>query len=113
NSDNRSFNSLFMGEEPSFEWEMTLGADEVAAGYLAKARSGGRKFIRLEATGPQIAGTASRYRIRIDFAAIVTSFDSYQSSDGAYALPMGFSVAYDPTWGQAMQISVTNELESL
>lgn len=114
NSDNRSFNSLFMSEEPSFEWEMTLGADAVAAAYLAKARSGGRKFIRLQASGPAIAGASTAtYSIQIDFAAIVTSFDSYQSSDGSYALPMGFSVAYDPTWGQAMKITVVNALASL
>lgn len=112
NSDNRAFNSLFMSEEPSFEWEMTLGADAVAAAYLNKARNGGRKFIRLEATGPSIAG-GGNYKITVDFAAIVTSFDSYTSSDGTYALPMGFSVAYDPIWAQAMKITVVNELESL
>lgn len=112
NSDNRAFNSLFMSEEPSFEWEMTIGADAVAAGYLAKARNGGRKFIRLEATGPAITG-GGNHKITIDFAAIVTSFDSYSSSDGSYALPMGFSVAYDPVWAKAMKITVVNTLESL
>jgi hypothetical protein len=43
----------------------------------------------------------------------VTEFDSYQSSDGAYALPISFSVAYDPTWGQAMQVKVVNDRTAL
>jgi len=114
NSANRAYNSMFLGEDPSFEWEMTLGADAVAEAYLAQARNGGRKFIRLQASGPDIAGTSTAaYSIQIDFAAIVTEFDTYQSSDGSYALPVSMSVSYDPTWGQAMQITVVNGLATL
>lgn len=112
NSENASYNSLFLAEEPSFEWSMTLGVDAVANAYFEKARSGGKKFFRIEANGPAIAA-GTNYKLTIDFAAIVTDFDSFQSADGRYALPMSFSVAYDSVWGQAMKITLVNTVESL
>lgn len=113
NSDNQSFNSLFLAEEPSFEWGMTVGVDAVANAYLTQARAGQKRFFRLEATGANIEGTTTPYRLTIDFCAVVTDFDSFQSADGRYALPMTFSVAYDSVWGQAMQITVVNGLATL
>jgi hypothetical protein len=113
NSANKSFNAVFDSEDPSYEWSMTIGADAVANAYLTQARNGARKFFRLAATGPNIGATAVPHSIEFDFAAIITDFDSYQSSDGMYALPLSFMVAHDSTWGKAMTISVVNSRSAL
>lgn len=112
NSTNSSFNSLYSGEDPSFEWNMTLGADTTAEGFLADMRAGTKNFIRLQATGP-IIEDAFNYEITIDMCVVVTDFDQYDSDDGKYVLPISFKLAYDATWGKTMNILVRNKLSAL
>lgn len=112
NSANDSFNSLYLAEDPTFEWSMTLGADAVGEGFLADIRAGTKRFIRLSATGP-IIEDAYAYSIQIDMCVVVTGIDAYASEDGILALPVTFALAYDATWGSAMQILVRNNLASL
>lgn len=112
NSSNRSFNSLYDAEEPTFEWTMMLGADAVAEAYLTNLRDSKPKFIRLRATGPEIADGVN-HSIEVDMSVFVTDVDSYQSNDGIYVLPLTFTLAYDPEWGKAMEIRVVNSLAAL
>jgi hypothetical protein len=112
NSANRSFNSLYDAEEPGFEWTMMLGADAVAEGFLTNLRNSTKRFIRLRATGPEIA-SGVKHAIEVDMCVFVTDVDSYQSNDGLYVLPLTFTLAYDAAWGKAMEIRVTNTLASL
>jgi hypothetical protein len=112
NSANTSFNSLYINEDPSFEWTMTLGADATSEGFIANMRAGTKNFIRLQATGP-IIEDAFNYSITIDMCVVVTDFDAYGSNDGAYVLPTSFALAYDATWGKAMSITVRNSLSAL
>ena len=112
NSAYRSFTSVYDAEEPSFEWSMMLGADAVGEAYLTDVRNSAKKFIRLQATGPTIAGTV-KHSIVIDMCVAVTEFDSFQSKDGLYVLPITYTLLYDKAWGRAMEISVTNSLSAL
>lgn len=112
NSANKSFTSLYDSEEPSLEWNMMLGADATAEAYFNTLRNGQKTFIRLQATGPQLA-EGYTYGIEVDMCVIVTEFDSYESNDGLYVLPINFALAYDPTWGKSMTIKVTNDLAGL
>jgi hypothetical protein len=112
NSANSSFNSLYINEDPSFEWNMTLAADATSEGFLASMRAGTKSFIRLQALGP-IIEDAFTYEITIDMCVTVTDFDQYDSEDGMYVLPISFSLAYDATWGKSMNILVRNNIAAL
>ncbi len=112
NSANRSFNALYDAEEPTYEWNMMLQADAVAEAYFDKLRNGEKTFIRLKAEGPQIE-SGQNYSIEIDMCVMVTEFDSYESNDGNYVLPINFALAYDAAWGKAMTIKVVNDLAAL
>lgn len=112
NSSKSSFNSIYEGEDPSFEWNFMIGADATGEAFLTNARNGTKRFIRLEATGP-IIEDAFNYSIVIDMCVLVTEIESYESHDGLYVLPVTFSLAYDPTWGKAMEITVLNDVAAL
>lgn len=113
NSAEPSFKALVEGEEPEFEYEMTLGADAVAAAMITDtARNSKKKFFRLQATGDIIEGELP-YQLTFDFCSVVSDADSYQSEDGLYVLPITYSLAYDRTWGKFMEIIVQTDLSDL
>ena len=112
NSANNSFNSLYVNEDPTFEWNMMLGADATAEAFLTDVRAGAKRFIRLRATGP-IIEDAFANEITIDMCVVVTEFEAYESNDGIYVLPITFALAYDTTWAKAMTIKVRNNLQAL
>lgn len=112
NSQEESYSALVEAEDQSYDLSLTLGADADAEAYFQKIRNGGKTFVRVKATGPQIE-VGVNHSIEIDMCVIVTGFDSYSSSDGAYVLPINFALAFDPAWGKAMEIRVVNTIPTL
>ena len=112
NSAEESYSALVEAEDQSYDLSLTLGADAEAESYFQKIRNGGKTFVRVKATGPLIEAGIN-YSIEMDMCVIVTGFDSYSSSEGAYVLPVNFALAFDPTWGKALEVRVTNTLASV
>lgn len=108
------FKSTVMGEEPKWAFSALLGADAAADAYLTgKARGNEISFFSMVATGGVIGATVENHELKIDFAAWVDTFEGYGSEDGILCLPTDFELAYDPTWGRVMVITLTNGLETL
>jgi hypothetical protein len=93
---------------------LMLGADATSIGgstsLLNTLRNGARKFIRITASGPNIAATSTPYSAVLDFAIEPTTDGKAGNENGVYAHTWEFAIVEDGTWGQWMNIVLTNAL---
>lgn len=100
--------------EPTAQIELLVAADAQGMGELTTMRAGTTRFIRILATGDDLAGAATqKYEMRIDAAAKVSGISEFTDEDGVYAVRYTFDVVYDATWTHAQQVRMTNKLGSL
>jgi hypothetical protein len=104
-----------IGERPTEPTvEITLEADSAGMAYLANARQGDRRYIRLQALGSTIEGSTT-YELTIDLSGQITSISALKAEDTVVAITYTFTVVHSPTWssGQYMQVQVVNTQTSL
>ncbi|AZF90300.1 MAG: tail protein [Phage 5P_3] len=111
NAANASF-ATHVETEPEGTVEMTMEADAVGMGLLTPLRSGAKKFVRIQAVGPEI-DTGYCYTLTLDLCLVVTEPGEFSDEDGVYAISPTFRVAHDKTWGKAMQVELTNIIVSV
>jgi len=87
-------------------------ADANGMALLTDARAGNTKFVRLQCSGPLIAG-ASSYSIKFDFATKLGKPDPFQDHDAVYAIGWNMPLVHDGTWGKALTVTVMTTLASL
>jgi len=97
---------------PAITASLLLEANAEGMGFLTDMRNGDFVFIRATATGPQIAGS-EYYRLTCDLAARVVDVDPFSDQDGIYAINWKFEAFLDPTWNDALEVVVINDLASL
>ena len=95
---------------PTATITMLMEADAAGMGLLTAMRAGAKRFLRLKATGPVIAGTYA-YSLTWDMGVLVREVGEFSDEDGVYAIEWTFDVAYDTTWGKAMQIELINTVD--
>jgi hypothetical protein len=98
--------------EPKLECKLKMEADTAGMALLTTMRAGSTKFLRVKAVGTLIA-TTYYYTLTIDTALKVSDVSEFSDEDGVYAIEWTMEGIHDPTWGQATQIEVTNELSTL
>lgn len=98
--------------EPDSAIELELEADTVGKSMITAMRNDTIKFLRVEAIGAIIEG-AIPYRLTVDMAVKVTDAPSFGDADGLKTITFPLKLHHDPTWGQGLQIVVTNSLTSL
>jgi len=104
-----------IGEKPTEPTvELTLEADSAGMAYLANARQGDRRYIRLQALGPTIEGSTA-YELTIDVAGQITSVSPLKAEDTIVAVTYTFTVVHAPSWGggQYLQVQVVNTQSAL
>lgn len=88
-------------------------ADAEGMGFLTQLRSGDTRFIRIEATGPEVEA-GQNYKLRIDLAAKVVGIADFGNDiDGVVATGWNWAITHDDGWGKAYQVEVTNGLTAL
>lgn len=87
-------------------------ADAAGMALLTNMRAGSTKFMRIKATGAQIAG-AEYYDLQIDTACKVTDVSPFEDSDGVFAIEWTMNGFYDATWTKTTEIAVVNTLATL
>lgn len=97
---------------PQAQFNVLLEADTAGMGFLANARAGDTRFVRLKATGPLIAGSSS-YSLTIDMAAKFGRPDPYSDQDGVYAIGHNWMLVHDATWGKALTATMITTVASL
>lgn len=104
--------------EPSGEIEMSLEADATGMGILtAMARTGGTRYLRVRATGPQIysGGVQVFNRFTFDAAIKVSDVGEKDDDEGITVQPYTFTIAEDSAWssGKAYSFELINTLATI
>lgn len=109
------FSGIVEQAEPDFTVELAAEADAANLGWADRFRTGATRYIRIEATGPQIkAGVATTaYRLTWDLAVKTLEPGEYSDEDGVYAISPTLQVVHDATWGKASQLTLVNTVASL
>lgn len=98
--------------EPGLKADLLLEANAEGMALLNTMRSGSFTFMRITATGANIA-TAEPYLLQIDTALRVMDVSKFEDNQGIYAIRWNFEMFYDTTWGDFLEIAVRNTLDSL
>lgn len=98
--------------EPTMTLRLKVLADANGMLWLARARDGATRFVRLEAIGANISGVNNR-RLRIDMATKVQEAGDFSDEDGAYAIEFTLAGVHDATWNKNVSVNVINTVASL
>lgn len=109
------FSGVVEQAEPEFTLELTAEANADGMQWADLFRTGATRFVRIEATGPQImAGVVgTERRLTWDMAVKVQEPGEYSDEDGVYAVGPTLVVVHDATWGKASRVEVVNTVASL
>jgi hypothetical protein len=94
---------------------LQLGNDAQGRDPVTIMRTGDTRYMRIEATGPQIdAGPPIyRHRLRIDAALKVVDAPSRGDADGLATLEWGFGIFDDAAFGGALKITLDTNVAAL
>lgn len=97
---------------PEGKGQIILQVNAAGMAPLANMRAGSTLFMRIGATGPQIAGVtpAAYHGLQIDVAMKITGDPTMSDHEGTYVITWNYEIAYDGTWGKACALTVTNGL---
>jgi hypothetical protein len=119
NSANASYVS-HVNTEPAVQIELTMAADTQGMGFLADARLGSTKYLRLKAEAPGasygFAGAATAtYHLIVDMAGKVSNIAAFDDSDGIKVATFTFDAIYDAAWGSGryLRIQAQNKVAAL
>jgi hypothetical protein len=98
--------------EPSTDLSIRMAANSTGYAYLDDIRAGAKKFIRIEAIGPD-ADTGEPYRLTADFCAQYNAAAGEDEDEGALVLEAPMTITTDATSGKALQFEVVNLLTGL
>lgn len=111
NSDNDSW-VTHVETEPKATLKLLVEADATGMALLTAMRAGTKKFVRLQATGPEIE-TGNSYELTLDLCGTVAEVGEFSDEDGVYAVEWTLAATYDATWGKTLTVEVVNELSGL
>lgn len=110
-----SFSTFVEAPEPEYEAEYSVEANPAGLEWLTRWRAGETRFIRMEATGPQVVpGQPTTARLfRWDMAVKVSEPGEMSDTDGVWGIAPTLRVVHDPTWGRALQVTVRNTVAAV
>lgn len=93
--------------QPTYQIELTVAADSQGMGFLANARAGETRYIRLAAVSTELAGAASaKYQLLIDMAGKVSAINAFDDNEGVKVLTYTFDAVLDAAWGSGQFLTV-------
>lgn len=115
NSANASYAS-HVNQEPTVQMEVTVAADTQGMGFLANARAGDTRYIRMAAVSTENAGaTSTKYDLLINMAGKISNIAAFDDADGVKVLTYTFDAVYDAAWGSGkyLEVQYTNQETAL
>ncbi len=91
-------------------FKATVQADPVSLAMAADLRNRTPRYLRLEAVGGPIGASASNYRLRIDAAVKIKAIQNFKEDQKVYAREFEMGARFDPIWGQALCLSLDNDV---
>lgn len=89
---------------PTATFKMMIEADAAGMAFLANARAGDTRFIRVSFVG---TGT---YSLRFDMAAKLGKPDAFADDNNVYAIGLNWTLVHDGTWGKALAYQLVNKV---
>ena len=109
-----SFSELIENSDVQMTQNLTLGFDATAVAQIADAQNGEFKFVRLEATGPEIGETTENHMLTIDTCVKLTPGNITTSSvSPATVLDFNGRLMVDPVSGNVARVTLVNGIASL
>ena len=109
-----SFSELIENSDVTMTQNLTLGFDATAVSQITDAQDGKFKFVRLEATGPEIGTSTEDHKLTIDTCVKLTPGNITQSSvSPAVVLDFTGRLMVDPVSGNVAQVTLVNGIASL
>lgn len=106
--------------EPTIQMEITVAADSQGMGFLANARLGETRYLRMAAIAPGasygFAGAATvAYTVMIDMAGKISNINAFDDQDGIKVLTYTFDAVLDTAWatGRYCLVTVYNKVSAL
>lgn len=101
--------------KPTADATLQLGNDAQGRALVGPMRAGDTRYLRIEATGPQIdpGPPAFPHRLRVDMALKVVSAPARGDSDGLSTLEWGFGIFDDTAFGGALKITLDTNVPSI
>lgn len=93
--------------------KLKLEGDSTGDGYLADARAGTTRFVRIKATSDVLAGTAIYYSLQMDFAVQVKSVGKPGDHENIWCTDYEFDIVHDATWGKALAFELISKTNAL
>lgn len=98
--------------EPAATLRLVLEADAQGMALLSAMRNGDKRFVRVQATGPNIE-TGNNYTFKVDMCGIVSEAGAFSDEDGVYAVEWTLHATYDASWAKALEVEVVNTVSAL
>lgn len=96
-----------------FQLETTVAADgdgiDLGVGAIQR---GDTRYFRVRAVGPSIDSDHS-FQLTIDAAAQVEEVQEFSDEDGTYAITYTWRIVHSHDWGQAIEVTLVNDVEEL
>lgn len=102
--------------KPTVSIELTMEADDEGLALITALKAGDRKYVRLRATtGTDYITGTTPWSLTIDMAGVVSEVGPLEDNDGVYTQTYTLTAVYESGWngGQAIQVTVVNEIASL
>lgn len=99
---------------PTTGTKIMLEADATGMAYLSQFRADDLMFVRIQATGANMAGESSvPYLFQFDTCVAIKTMTPDTDEDGVTTLEIDSELIKDSTWGKAQSIKVVNTIASL
>lgn len=111
NADESTFSGM-AETEPKEMLDILLGADAQGLSLMAAARTGARKYIRIQAQSKAFAVGGAPYKFQLDASVQVSAFKEFKDEQGVYSIGYELEVLDDPDWGKSYQFLLRNGVAS-
>jgi hypothetical protein len=99
---------------PTAEGHLMVEADSTGMGLLTLLRAGTSRFLRIEVIDTALIGAGPAvYKAWFDFAIKFNAWTEFTDEDGVYAVDVPYTITHDPTWGKALQITITGSIAAI
>ena len=92
---------------------LEMASDAEGLGPLPGMRTGDTTYLRIEAVGPVIGAGPDTYLLQIDTAVKVVDIGDFSEVEGVEAIQWEFEGFHDSTMGNAVEVTVVNEIAAL
>lgn len=107
------FAGVAVKSEQDIEVSLKVAADDAGLAWLDTLRISGRKYLRIEAVGPETSESGVMYSLTFDLPVMVSEAGEMSDEDGLYAAEWTLKAVWDDALGGVLRATLVNTRQSL